>query len=98
MSENSQGFIQTKSSLLKQKAASNFLAVKFEAHKPKAKKLKTGVEEETETINSNDLDMKKTRYEVIKFGMSGFDPEKKEEAKIQLAIKLGKLKIQMMFQ
>lgn len=91
---SSQVFIQTKSSLLKEKAAANFQAVKFEAHKPKAKKIKTGVEDDTESVSpnskSNDLDMKKTRYEVIKFGMSGFDPEKKEEAKIQLAIKLGK--------
>lgn len=37
----------------------------------------------------NEMDMKKVRYEVFKFGMSGFKAEKKEEVKVALAIKLG---------
>ncbi|PNF41886.1 hypothetical protein B7P43_G15547 [Cryptotermes secundus] len=36
-----------------------------------------------------EMDMKKVRYEVFKFGMSGFKAEKKEEVKVALAIKLG---------
>jgi hypothetical protein len=36
-----------------------------------------------------EIDMKKVRYEVFKFGMSGFKAEKKEEVKVALAIKLG---------
>jgi GTP cyclohydrolase FolE2 len=40
-------------------------------------------------VQTKDLDMKKVRYEVFKFGMSGFKPEKKEEVKVALAIKLG---------
>lgn len=43
-------------------------------------------DKKTET---KELDMKKVRYEVFKFGMSGFKPEKKEEVKVALAIKLG---------
>ncbi|GLV31091.1 hypothetical protein CBL_12164 [Carabus blaptoides fortunei] len=37
----------------------------------------------------HEVDMKRARHEVLKFGMSGFDPEKKEEAKVKLAITLG---------
>ena len=40
-------------------------------------------------IETNNMDMKKARFEVFKFGMSGFKPEKKEEVKVALAIKLG---------
>jgi hypothetical protein len=40
-------------------------------------------------IETKEVDMKKVRYEVFKFGMSGFKPEKKEEVKVALAIKLG---------
>lgn len=35
------------------------------------------------------VDMKKLRYEVIKFGTSGMDPLKKEESAIALAVALG---------
>jgi len=40
-------------------------------------------------IETKEMDMKKVRFEVFKFGMSGFKPEKKEEVKVALAIKLG---------
>ena len=33
--------------------------------------------------------MKKARYDVYKFGIKGLDKEEQENAKIQLAIKLG---------
>lgn len=36
-----------------------------------------------------EIQMKTARYDVIKFGSSGFDAAKKEEAKIVLAVKLG---------
>ncbi|XP_012266942.2 uncharacterized protein C1orf131 [Athalia rosae] len=36
-----------------------------------------------------DKQMKRARFDVIKFGMSGFDGVKGEEAKIALAVKLG---------
>ncbi|XP_046607289.1 uncharacterized protein C1orf131 [Neodiprion virginianus] len=36
-----------------------------------------------------EIQMKRARFDVIKFGMSGFDGAKGEEAKIALAVKLG---------
>lgn len=40
-------------------------------------------------VEKREMDMKKVRYEVFKFGMSGFKAEKKEEVKVALAIRLG---------
>lgn len=36
-----------------------------------------------------EFDMQKARYEVLKFGMKGFDKEKQKKDKISMAIKLG---------
>ncbi|XP_047350919.1 uncharacterized protein C1orf131 [Vespa velutina] len=36
-----------------------------------------------------ELEMKKARYDVIKFGISGFESSKAKEAKVELAIRLG---------
>ncbi|KAK2584520.1 hypothetical protein KPH14_006891 [Odynerus spinipes] len=36
-----------------------------------------------------ELEMKRARYDVIKFGISGFEAAKAKEAKVALAIKLG---------
>lgn len=85
------GFIPTKSSQ-KRKTPTDFKVITYESHKPKQKKPKIAdkeIETTDDRTQTNEFDMKKSRYEVLKFGMSGFDPEKKEEAKIQLAIKLG---------
>lgn len=90
MSTDALAFIPTKSSLLKRKAPSEFQVVTFESHKPKAKKVSTeSLQDNTRQSKPNELDMKRARHEVLKFGMSGFDPEKKEEAKVKLAISLG---------
>ncbi|CAH2100329.1 unnamed protein product [Euphydryas editha] len=82
----------TKAALALKNADSNFQVVKFEAHKPKKKK-NAEVEnmEESKSTGSakKDLDLKKIRHEIVKFGMSGFDATKKEEAKIALAVSLG---------
>lgn len=87
--------IMTKAALALKNAESNFKFVKFEAHKPKKKK----ATENVETVDSkadaikfskNDLELKRIRHEVVKFGMSGFDANKKQEAKIALAVSLGK--------
>ncbi|XP_038208909.1 uncharacterized protein C1orf131 [Zerene cesonia] len=85
--------VLTKAALALKNAEANFKVVKFEAHKPKKKQNLES--EHTDTISnkptgpSKDLDLKKIRHEVVKFGMSGFDPTKKEEAKIALAVSLG---------
>lgn len=90
MSTDALAFIPTKSSLLKRKAPSEFQVVTFESHKPKAKKAPAeSLQDNTRQSKPNELDMKRARHEVLKFGMSGFDPEKKEEAKVKLAISLG---------
>ncbi|XP_013780223.1 uncharacterized protein C1orf131 homolog [Limulus polyphemus] len=36
-----------------------------------------------------ELDLQRARYEVLKFGISGFEKQRKDEARIALAIKLG---------
>ncbi|XP_045510063.1 uncharacterized protein C1orf131 [Colias croceus] len=85
--------VLTRAALALKNAEANFKVVKFEAHKPK-KKQNLESDNMDNIINkptgpSKELDLKKIRHEVVKFGMSGFDPTKKEEAKIALAVSLG---------
>lgn len=85
--------VLTKAALALKNAESNFQVVKFEAHKPKRKKVsesdKNDSKQQETTYSKKDLDLKKIRHEVVKFGMSGFVGTKKEEAKIALAVSLG---------
>lgn len=86
--------ILTKAALALKNAESNFQFVKFESHKPKKKEqMDDGKVSNSKTVldhySKKDLDLKRIRHEVVKFGMSGFDPTKKEEAKIALAVSLG---------
>ncbi|XP_028174972.1 uncharacterized protein C1orf131 [Ostrinia furnacalis] len=85
--------IVTRASLALKNAEQNFQAVKFEAHKPKKKTTETASEDNTRPqvtpYNKKDLELKKVRHEIVKFGMSGFDTTKKEEARIALAVSLG---------
>lgn len=39
--------------------------------------------------NRKGIDIKRARREIIKFGMSGFDVQKKQKAKVALAVSLG---------
>lgn len=84
--------VLTKAALALKNAESNFQVVKFEAHKPKKKK-NAEVENVEDSKSTGpvkkDLDLKKIRHEIVKFGMSGFDATKKQEAKIALAVSLG---------
>lgn len=84
--------IMTKAALALKNAESNFQFVKFEAYKPKKKQTPENLEDivDSKTDSSKkDLELKKIRHEVVKFGMSGFDANKKQEAKIALAVSLG---------
>lgn len=84
--------VLTKAALALKNAESNFHVVKFEAHKPKNKKSefnKNDFKQQETAHSKKDLDLKKIRHEVVKFGMSGFVGTKKEEAKIALAVSLG---------
>ncbi|KAJ8875086.1 hypothetical protein PR048_022977 [Dryococelus australis] len=83
--------VQTRCSRLKNNSTAGFQAVVFKTAKGKTKKGNMeGTESSTLAPGAGDLvDMKKVRHEVFKFAMSGYDPSQKEEAKINLAIKLG---------
>jgi hypothetical protein len=84
----SEDFIPTRGSCNKGDGQIHFKSVTYESYKPKTHdKTETGVK--TKEIPSHEFNIKKAKHEVIKYGMSGFDPQKKEEAKMQLAIKLG---------
>ncbi|CAG9109903.1 unnamed protein product [Plutella xylostella] len=85
--------VLTKAALALKNSEKNFQVVKFEAHKAKKKTTttddKTNTKPQQEPLPKRDLDLKRIRHEVVKFGMSGFDGTKKEEAKIALAVSLG---------
>lgn len=92
-------FVPTRGSQVKKTAASNYISVNYEAPKRKVKsdsdnKEKLGdqsVVKQTpaELKQQQEKEMKKLRYEVIKFGMSGFEKPKARKAKVELAISLG---------
>lgn len=87
--------VPTKAMLLrKQSAASEFKAVVFETHKSKksenAKKFAKKRQSLREDGDDHDvLDMKRVRHEVFNFGISGYDFQDQQKAKIALAVKLG---------
>lgn len=84
--------VLTKAALALKNAESNFQVIKFEAHKPKKKVSafdKNDPKQQETIFSKKDLELKKIRHEVVKFGMSGFDGTKKMEAKIALAVSLG---------
>lgn len=69
--------------------------VVFEGRPKKKKPIEKEIEKcivstpQENSDSSSVLDMKKTRYEVYKFGISGFNRQKMEDARVALAIKLG---------
>lgn len=82
--------------LKKPEAASEFKAVVFETHKPKhsangVKRLNDKKSDGGPKSKSNDdgLDMKRVRHEVFNFGISGYNFQDQQKAKIALAVKLG---------
>lgn len=83
--------VLTKAALAAKDAQSNFQVVKFESYKPKKKEKLENVEQTVQKRPGaqKDLELKKIRHEIVRFGMSGFDATKKEEAKIALAVSLG---------
>lgn len=85
--------IPTKAMLLqKEKAANDFKAVIFESHKSK-RSLGTDTTNKRRAAKSdkddNGLDMKRVRHEVFNFGISGYNFQDQQKAKIALAVKLG---------
>lgn len=87
--------VPTKAMLLrKPDAANEFKAVVFETHKSKRTKGfkgKTSQKNDDTKSKSNDdaVDMKRVRHEVFNFGISGYNFQDQQKAKIALAVKLG---------
>ncbi|XP_030752591.1 uncharacterized protein C1orf131 homolog [Sitophilus oryzae] len=88
MTEVFNDFVPTRASLLKGKPVNDYQEVSFTSYKSKGKKESTKMDSE-DNILKNDLDVKKVKHEIVKLSIEGLNPLKKEEAKIQLAIKLG---------
>lgn len=97
-------FIPTRVSKIKKDVVKEFVSVNYEKPKKKVKTIESKENNDVENSkfnvtknerNENDkrrkqeLEMKRVRYEVMKFGMSGFKGEKAKEAEIALAISLG---------
>lgn len=81
-------FIPTKGSI-QRGIVSTLESYSFSSHKSKGKKNKNKINTALNPTSNDDFNIKQAKREVIKFGMSGLDSRKKEEYKIQLAIKLG---------
>lgn len=94
-------FVPTRVSQIKKTATRDYVSVNYEAPKKKVKstdgsdnKEKSedkSAEKQTpaEVKEQQEKEMKKLRYEIIKFGMSGFEKPKAKRAKVELAISLG---------
>ncbi|EEB12892.1 conserved hypothetical protein [Pediculus humanus corporis] len=95
-------FVPTRSSLLKSHDEKKCETVVFENKKPKKvsenkmavvdsdkKLISSKGKLNKEKKNKDNLTMKKLRYDIIKFGTSGFSGAKKEESKVALAVSLG---------
>ncbi|KAJ9582043.1 hypothetical protein L9F63_003626 [Diploptera punctata] len=85
--------IQTKCTALKKNAVNDFQVV---VHNRKRRKEtgRTSVENNIEqckksSTTDKEIDMKKARFEVFKFAMSGLKSTEKQKAKEDLAIQLG---------
>lgn len=92
LSDSTLEIVPTRAMLLRKKQSEiEFKAVVHESYKSKKKLLKTSAEK----ISSNDkgdddgIDMKKVRHEVFNFGISGYNFQDQQKAKIELAVKLG---------
>lgn len=94
-------FVPTRGSQVKKNATSDYICINYEA--PKKKKRSTGDTDDKNGSTANakpkltpaelkeqqEKEMKKARYDIIKFGMSGFEKPKAKRAKVELAISLG---------
>ncbi|KAG5885579.1 hypothetical protein JTB14_003777 [Gonioctena quinquepunctata] len=88
--ENPPGFVPSKASLLKTNPGADFQTVVFESYKSKkSRRQPINTDGKPAAEEENVFNIRQAKQEVVKFGMSGFDPQKKEEAKINLLIKLG---------
>jgi len=90
-------FVPTRGSQNKKTAMSGYVSVNYEAPKKKLKSTDDSYDKDksamkptpAELKEQQEKEMKKLRYEIIKFGMSGFEKPKAKKAKVELAISLG---------
>lgn len=98
-------FVPTRAVRAKKGAEEKFQSVTYTAYKKKEKstddltkkiskdeeeaRLLPRSEREERARRKQELEMKRVRHDIIKFGMSGFDKEKAQEAKVALAVTLG---------
>lgn len=94
-------FVPTRGSQIKKTATNDYISVNYEARKKKLKSTDDSNNKErhndesatkqtpAELKEQQEKEMKKLRYEIIKFGMSGFEKPKARRAKVELAISLG---------
>ncbi|XP_034235945.1 uncharacterized protein C1orf131 [Thrips palmi] len=91
----SEGLVQTKSSQLRK--STDFQEVVFTSYKAKEKNAAATAPASRRKFEQDQMNrseekerfMKKTRHEIIKLGLSGFDPSKRQKTKEALAISLG---------
>lgn len=86
--------VPTRAMLLKKSTEpTDFKAVVYETHKSKKRTAAKATTTMLGTNNGKDdddvFDMRKARYEVFNFGISGYDFKDQQKAKIALAVKLG---------
>lgn len=98
-------FVPTRASQVNRNVANNYISLNYEAPKKKSRSTDGSDNKEksqkdhsidsktkqtpAEVRKQQEKEMKKVRYDVIKFGMSGFEKVKARKAKIELAISLG---------
>ncbi|XP_072757910.1 uncharacterized protein [Anoplolepis gracilipes] len=92
-------FVPTRGSQIKKNVTSDYVFVNYETPKKKLKPIENNDNEKekdskakqtpAELKHQQEKEMKKMRYDVIKFGMSGFKKSKARKAKVELAISLG---------
>lgn len=95
---NTLDFIPTRSSRLNKTSQETFQAVVYNSYKKRSNSENNTVHSNAKKVakvgnNNMSFNIKQAKHEIVKFGMSGLDPQKKEEAKVQLAIRLGLFKI-----
>lgn len=83
--------VPTRAMLLQKKEAeTQFKAVVHESHKAKKRTPKTAALKRSAGDKDDDgVDMKRMKNEVINFGLSGYNFQDRQKAKIALAVKLG---------
>lgn len=93
-------FVSTRGSQINKSAVDNFVAVNYKTPKKKSKSTNDTNSKDKKSQNDSklkpedlkkqqEIEMRKARYDIIKFGISGFEKSKAKKAKMELAISLG---------